>query len=160
MKGLIAMLGCIAACIAVQGLDPYSAVPFPAEHLAEPPATLAFPLIVTKVNAAKLDVNKANADAARRDETKARWEKKVQVSFDRAELEQTTEAEDELADNREALSTATARAADAQMKMQGLEQQLEQDMATATNLLTIRYHCAYFPIMALAIRLDVDFWSL
>ena len=135
------MFGCIAACIAVQDLDPHFDVPFRAEHLAESPATLASPLIVTKVNAAKLDGDKANANVARHDETRVRWEKKVRQSSHRAELEQTTEAQQELADNGDVLSLATTRAATALLKKQQLEQQLEQEMATAMNLLTIRCHC-------------------
>ena len=134
MKRLIIMLGCIAACIASQ--DSYFTVP--AEHLADPPATLAFALIVTKVNAAKVDLDKANVDVARQDETQARLEKKVKKSFDRAEVEQTTEAEVELADNHDALSMVTVRAAAALLKKKGLEQRLEQERANAMNLLSTR----------------------
>ena len=144
----LVILGCITACIAVQDLDStvvhmYSDIPVRTEHSAELPAALEFPLIVTKVKAAKLDVDDANANAARQNEAQARWEKKVRESLDRAELEKTTEAKTDLADNQDALSVATARAAAAQLKKKGLEQRLEQEMATALNLLAIRCHCKF-----------------
>ena len=61
------------------------------------------------------------------DETQARYrpvctlEKKVRKSLDQAELEQATEAEEELADNHDALSIATSRAAPAFLKKERLE---------------------------------------
>ena len=119
MKRPIVLLGIIAACIAVQ--DPPSGVS--AEHPANPPSTPAFSLIATKVNAAKAGtgLDKADVGVVREDKTQARLEKKVRNSFDRAEPEQTTEAEEEPADNHGALSMATARAAAALLKKKGLE---------------------------------------
>ena len=149
MERMILLLGCVAAFTTAQGL--HSDGPEPAEHHAwhhaDPPAELAFNLAVTNINVAKLDVANAIEEAARFEESKARWQKKVDEVL--GEVEQPPEATNNLeatnhatntlllADYQKALTMAAGEATAAQQRQRNHDQRLERAIATAMALLTI-----------------------
>lgn len=145
MERMILLLGCVAAFTTAQGL--HSDGPEPAEHHAwhhaDPPADLAFNLAVTNINVAKLDVANAIEEAARFEESKAHWQKKVDEVL--GEVEQPPEATNNLeatnalllADYHKALTMAAGEATAAQKRQHHHDQRLERAIATAMALLTI-----------------------